>query len=73
MINAIVVTRKIVIPTYTCGWFRIGKAKQNRIQLKAFTITAITFVNFEPPLSIAIKFNNPEKMIAIPAPTNQRV
>ncbi len=39
----------------------------------AFVITATNFVNLEPPLSIATRLSNPEKMIAIPAPTNQSV
>ena len=65
--------KKIIIPTYTCGSFRIGKAKQNIIQLKAFTIIAIAFVNLEPSLSNATTLSKPAKMIAIPAPTNQSV
>jgi hypothetical protein len=43
------------------------------MQLKAFTITATPLVNFEPPLSIATRLRSPENIIAIPAPTNQRV
>lgn len=61
------------MPTYTCGSFSIGKAKQNIAQLTAFIIVAIHFVNAEPPLSIATRLSNPEKTIAIPAPTNQSV
>ena|GEM_PF-4535590 len=61
------------MPTYTCGLFSIGKAKQNPIPLNAFVNTAIAFVNFEPPLSIATRLSNPVKMIAIPEPTNQSV
>ena len=34
---------------------------------------AIVLVNFDPPLSKATRFSRPAKMIAIPAPTNQRV
>jgi hypothetical protein len=49
------------------------RAKHNIAQLKAFVITAIPFVNFEPPLSMAIRFNKPAKRIAVPAPTNQSV
>jgi hypothetical protein len=49
------------------------KAKQNMAQLNAFVITAIPFVNFEPPLSIATRLRSPAKMIDIPAPTNQSV
>lgn len=60
-------------PAYTCGSFSMGKAKQNIAQLIAFVITAIHFVNFEPPLSIATRLSSPEKTIAIPAPTNQSV
>ena len=73
MINATVLIRKMVMPTYTCGSFRIGNAKQNITQLKALTMTAIVLENVDPPLSIATKFSNPEKMIAMPAPTNQSV
>ena len=62
-----------MIPTHTCGSFNIGTAKQNIIQLKALVNIATPFVNFDPPLSIATKFNKPEKMIAMPAPTNQSV
>jgi len=51
----------------------MGKAKQNIIQLNAFVITAIAFVNLDPPLSIATRLSSPAKMIAIPAPTNQSV
>jgi hypothetical protein len=69
--KATVVMRKIVIPKKTCGSFSIGKTKQNIAQFKAFVITAIPFVNFEPSLSMATRFNKPAKMIAIPAPTNQ--
>ena len=65
--------RKIIIPTYTCGWLSIDSAKQKPIPLNAFTITPIDFVNFELPLSIATRLRSPEKMIAIPAPTNQNV
>lgn len=72
-IKAAVVIRKITMPAYTCGSFSISKAKQNIAQLIAFVITAIHFVNFKPPLSIATRLSNPEKMIAIPAPTNQSV
>jgi len=46
---------------------------QNILQLKALVTTAIAFVNFEPPLSIATKFRSHPKMIAMPAPTNQSV
>jgi len=60
------------MPIYTCGSSRMGKAKQNITQLRAFVITAIAFVNLEPPLSIATRLSNPENIIAIPAPTNQR-
>lgn len=58
---------------YTCGWFNIANAKQNIVQLNTFVISAIASVNFEPPLSIATRLSSPEKMIAIPAPTNQSV
>lgn len=61
------------MPTYTCGSFNIGKAKQNMAQLNAFVITAIVFVNFDPPLSMATRLSSPAKIIAIPAPTNQSV
>lgn len=50
-----------MIPTYTCGSFNIGTAKQNILQLKALVTIATPFVSFEPPLSIATKFNKPEK------------
>jgi hypothetical protein len=63
----------MAMPKYTCGSLKIGRAKQNIPQLKAFTIKAITLVNLDPPLSRATKFNKPEKIIAIPAPTNQSV
>jgi len=62
-----------MIPAYTCGSLSIGKAKQNITQLAAFVTTAILLVNFEPPLSMATRLSNPEKMMAIPAPTNQSV
>lgn len=61
------------MPTYTCGSFSMGKAKQNMAQLSAFGITAIAFVYFEPPLSIATRLSNPAKIIDIPAPTNHSV
>ena len=51
----------------------MGKAKQNKAQVHAFTNMAIPFLSIEPPLSRAIRFNNPAKMIAMPEPTNQRV
>jgi len=73
MIKATVVIKNMVMPTYTCGSLSMGRAKQNITQLKAFTITAIPLDNFEPPLSIAIRLSSPEKMIAIPAPTNHNV
>jgi hypothetical protein len=76
-INAVTKARvpikKIVIPIQTCGSFNIGKAKQNIVKLPAFVITAINFVNFQPPLSITTRLSSPAKMIAMPAPTNQRV
>lgn len=62
-----------MIPVYTCGSFNMGKAKQNIAQLIAFVIAAIHFVNFEPPLSIATRLSSPEKIMAMPAPTNQSV
>ena len=61
------------MPAYTCGSFRMGKAKQNIVQLSAFVITATNFVNLEPPLSIATRLSNPAKIIDIPAPKNQSV
>ena len=73
IIKALVATRKIKIPAYTCGSPRIDKARQNIAKFKALVSIAIAFVNFEPPLSIAIRLSNPEKMIAIPVPTNQSV
>jgi hypothetical protein len=65
--------RKTTMPTYTCGSLRIGKAKQNIIQLMVFIIIAIAFVNVEPPLSNATRLSSPAKMIAIPAPIKQSV
>ena len=73
IIKANVDTAKIVMPTYTCGSLRMGKAKQNMAQFNAFVMMAIVLVNLEPFLSIATKFNKPAKMIAMPAPTNQSV
>jgi hypothetical protein len=73
MMKATVVMRKIMMPTYTCVSLRIGKAKQKIAQSKPFTITAIDFVNFEPPLSMATRLRSPAKTIAMPAPTNQSV
>ena len=58
------------MPTYICSSLKIGKAKQKTVQLEALTITATAFVNLEPPLSMATRFNSPAKMIAIPTPTN---
>lgn len=52
MIKATVVIMKFVIPIYTCRSFKIGKAKQNVVQLNAFVIAAVAAVNFEPPLSM---------------------
>jgi len=40
------------------------------MQLRAFTIAPTALVNLEPPLSTATRLRRPEKMIAIPAPTN---
>jgi hypothetical protein len=34
-------------------------------------MAAINFENPEPPLSMAIRFNNPANMMAIPEPKNQ--
>ena len=73
MIKATVVVKNMAIPTYTCGSLSMGNAKQNIAQLKAFTITAIPLENFEPPLSIETRLSSPEKMIAIPEPTNHSV
>ncbi len=42
----------------------IGNAKQNIVQLRAFTITPTPLVNFEPPLSIATRLRSPAKIIA---------
>lgn len=49
------------MPAYTCGSLRTGNAKMNKEQLTIFTINAIAFVNFEPPLSTATRLSNPEK------------
>jgi hypothetical protein len=43
------------------------------VQLKALTSIATDLENLDPPLSIATRLRSPEKIIAIPAPTNQRV
>jgi hypothetical protein len=40
----------------------MGKAKQNIAQLIAFVISAIHFVNLEPPLSIATRLSSPKKL-----------
>ena len=49
------------------------KAMLNKVQLKALHKKATHRENLVPPFSIAIRFKNPEKMMAKPAPTNQRV
>ena len=51
----------------------MGNARMKPAQLNAFVITAIPFVNVEPPLSIATRLSSPENTIAMPAPTNQSV
>ena len=61
------------MPAYSIESFKIDRAKQNIAQLKELTTIAIAFVNFEPPLFIATRLRSPEKIIAIPAPTNQSV